>query len=102
MKPTHPLSPLGTARTAFSVHGETIDDESVILDWLSLVRERLGTLYNFEDEVPFLAWELVRWQSGLTLDERRAMILLVLSALVHAREGSTRIPLLGEAGRAFR
>ncbi len=96
------LSPLGVARAALAEDGAFPSEEGALLRWLVPIRERVRTLYNLEDEVAFLAWELARWQSGLPLEERKGLTLLVLSALIHMRQGSTRLPLRGDAGRAVR
>jgi exodeoxyribonuclease V alpha subunit len=78
------------------------DSEITLLDWLEQIREPLRMLYNLEDEVTFIAWELARWQPGINLIERQAVIMLILMALVHLRMGSTRIALHGEKGKALR
>ena len=65
-------------------------------------REPLKALYSVEDEIALIAWELARWQPGLGLLERQALILLVLTVLVHLRQGSTRIRLRGDQGRSLR
>jgi len=96
------LSPLGVARAVLAESSPQADEDTELLQWLTPIRERVRTLYNLEDEVPFLAWELARWQPGLNPEERRALVLLVLSALIHMRQGSTRLPLLGESGRGVR
>ncbi|WP_422927165.1 exodeoxyribonuclease V subunit alpha [Singulisphaera sp. PoT] len=96
------LSPLGVARASLARGHSQGDPDAELLRWLAPVRERVRTLYNLDDEIPFLAWELARWQAGLNLEDRRALVMLVLSALVHMRQGSTRLPLVGEAGRKVR
>ena len=112
MKGPIELSPFGTAgrpsRAWVSAAGSGSTSASVpepevaLLGWLGQVREPLRTLYNLEDEIAFIAWELARWQPGINLVERQALILLILTALVHLRLGSTRIALRGEPGRALR
>jgi exodeoxyribonuclease V alpha subunit len=95
------LSPLGTALAA--VGNRSIPElDLAILEWLRQVRENLRTCYNIDDEVGFLAWELARWQPGLELTERQALILLILSALVQVQLGSTRVTFEGAPGRALR
>jgi len=109
MKGPIELTPLGTARAAIVIGGLAASSTSAsipapeiaILGWLGQVREALRTLYNLEDEIAFIAWELARWQPGITLLERQALILLILTALVHQRLGSTRIALRDEQGRAL-
>jgi len=114
MKGPSELSPFGTARAAVTTVGLATDPrtgsafavvpepEVALLEWLKKVRESLTTLYNLEDEIAFIAWELARWQPGINLIERQALILLILAALVHLRLGSTRIAVRGERGQALR
>jgi len=94
------LSPLGTAQTALG-NGPIPEPELALLEWLRQVCENLKACYNIEGEVGVLAWELARWQPGLGLVERQALILLIISALVQVRLGSTRFALRGEPGRAL-
>jgi exodeoxyribonuclease V alpha subunit len=101
MKGPLELSPLGTALTVVG-NGSIPEPETVLLEWLRPVRENLKVCYNIEDEVGFLAWELARWQPGLELAERQALILLILSALVQVRLGSTRLALRNGPGQALR
>ena len=113
MKGPIDLSPFGTARAAVATLGSAAESrpgsafavapepEVALLDWLKKVREPLTTLYNLEDEIAFIAWELARWQPGINLFERQALILLILAALVHLRLGSTRIVVRGEQGQAL-
>jgi exodeoxyribonuclease V alpha subunit len=84
MKATAGLSPHGAARPP-------VDDP--LLAWLGPVRERLDSEFAIEPEVGFLAWEVARWPADLTFEERAALALLVLSALVALRQGSTRLPM---------
>ena len=79
-----------------------IDPENVLLTWLKKIRKRLNDLYNIDDVVALIAWELARWQSGLTPLERQAVILLVLLMLVQDRQGSTRVALRSTRGKALR
>jgi exodeoxyribonuclease V alpha subunit len=95
------LSPLGTAREGLGVSGQP-EAELDLLGWLGHLRERLRTLYNMDEEVAFLAWELARWQPGLEADERKALILLILTALIQERQGSTRIAFRSAEGRFLR
>ena len=102
------LSPLGTAREV--VDGASLPPLSDVatasaqnlLNWYRTIREPLKAFYNLEDEVALIAWELARWQDGLGLIEQQAVMLLILTVLVHLREGSTRILLRGDIGRARR
>jgi exodeoxyribonuclease V alpha subunit len=93
MKPVVDLSPLGTARP---------DAEDPFLGWLGPVRARLASAFGIEPEVAYLAWEVARWPAELDLQERQALALLVLTALIGLRQGSTRLPLQGDPGRALR
>jgi len=103
MKPVVDLSPLGTARAgARKASTSPMTDEEALLHWLGPVKERLGSAYSIEEEVAFLAWEFARWPAGLNVEERQALALLALTALVELRQGSTRIPLRGEEGREVR
>lgn len=95
------LSPLGTAREGIGLSAQPAA-ELDLLGWLGHIREQLRTLYNMEEEVAFLAWELARWQAGLDSDERQALILLILTALIQDRQGSTRIAFQSPEGRALR
>jgi hypothetical protein len=97
MKGSVDLSPFGTAREAVASEssppspGCTSTSARAILCWLRKFREPLRALYNLDDEIACIAWELARWQEGLEVGEYKALILLILSALVHLRQGSTRI-----------
>ena len=105
MKNSIVISPYGTACTAilrrdsasFSAGNEPSSPETNLLDWLEQLREPLKALCNMEDEIVYIAWELARWQEGLAMRERQAVILLILSALIQLRQGSTRIALRGGA-----
>ncbi len=99
------LSPLGTARAALLANDETIGanrHEAAMLAWLGQIRARLETEYNLEGEIPAIAWELARWQPGLSAREHQALILLILLGLVQVRQGSTRIALRGQKGADLR
>ncbi len=101
MKNSIVISPYGTACTAIlrrdsaslSAGDEPSSPETNLLDWLEQLREPLKALCNMEDEIVYIAWELARWQKGLAMRERQAVILLILSALIQLRQGSTRIAL---------
>jgi exodeoxyribonuclease V alpha subunit len=95
------LSPLGTAREGVGASGQ-LEAELDLLGWLGHIREQLTKLYNMEEDVAFLAWELARWQPGLEADERQALILLILTALIQERQGSTRIAFRSPEGLALR
>ena len=100
MKKSIKLSPLGTARRALDNEGSVPEQDAALLDWLGQVREQIGALYNLEEEILYIAYELARWQMGINLVEREALILLILVTLVQMRQGSTRIALHDDAGRA--
>jgi exodeoxyribonuclease V alpha subunit len=56
-----------------------------------------------EDEIAFLAWELAGWQRNETIlrdDETRALVLLILLALVSMRQGNTRVARSADSRRA--
>ncbi|SIN71271.1 DNA helicase/exodeoxyribonuclease V, alpha subunit [Singulisphaera sp. GP187] len=100
MRPLTELSPFGTARAAVSAGAPSgDDDETALLAWLRPVRERLAASFNLEEEVAFLAWELGRLPDGLNRQERAALILLALTALVTLGQGSTRLPFRDRAVR---
>ncbi len=48
---------------------------------------------ELDEDLFFLAWELVALQRGLEVDERRATAALVIATLVNLRRGSTCLPL---------
>jgi exodeoxyribonuclease V alpha subunit len=108
MKSPLALSPLGTAREAIAgpmpapLPGSPAGSEQELLAWYRKIREPLQALYNIEDEIALIAWELIRWQNDLGLIEQQALLLLVLTVMVHLRQGSTRIRLRGPEGRFIR
>jgi exodeoxyribonuclease V alpha subunit len=99
------LSPLGTARVALGANDQTNDtpgQDAALLAWLQGLREPIETEYNLESEILAIAWELTRWQPGLSAKEYHALSLLILLALVQLRQGSTRITLRGPKGDELR
>lgn len=99
------LSPLGAARAACLAEADATSafrQEAAMLAWLGQLREPLKVLYNFESEVPAIAWELAGWQPGLTTSDHQALILLILLSLWRVRQGSTRIALRGQKGADLR
>src|SRR5271170_7777382 len=108
MKEPVDLSPLGTAREAIDGNCPTRSPDSSaareqdLLCWYRKIRGPLKSLYNVEDEVGLIAWDLTRCQVGLGLIDQQALMLLILTILVHLRQGSTRIPLRGPEGVAIR
>lgn len=99
------LSPLGTASAAFLANNQTdgaLRQEAAMLAWLGHLREPLETEYNLEGEISAIAWELARWQQGLSPSEHQALILLILLALVQVGQGSTRVALRGQGGEQLR
>jgi exodeoxyribonuclease V alpha subunit len=97
MKAANPLTPLGTARVRFleaKAGGVLVDDLEPLLQHLcGAVR-----LFNLEEEVVYLAWELMKELQQLAREERPALLLLILVALINLRQGSTRLPVLQRAG----
>ena len=79
MKKALDLSPFGTAREAITgaspapSAGSLAASESELLSWFRKIREPLKALYNIEDEIALVAWELARWQDGLELLEQQAL-----------------------------
>lgn len=67
-------------------------------------RDLLGGATDWEDgpELLHLSWELARCAAQATPAEQRALCVLAFAALVAARAGSTRIPVLGPLGQAAR
>ncbi len=51
-------------------------DQELLSAGSGKIREPLKALYNVEDEIALIAWELARWQPGLGLIERQALIML--------------------------
>jgi len=107
------LSPLGTGKQAVAAGRGTGDAtfnpapdlNAALLRWLAPIRQQLKLLYNLEDEIAFIAWELAGWQrkeAVLQDDEFQALILLILLTLISMRQGSTRVAVNGEAGRVNR
>ncbi len=85
------LDPRGAASRALGL----ISDE----EYPAAVLAALGT-FDLGDEALYLAWELVRQAPALSAAERRALLFLGLGVQVAVRQGSTRLPLSGEVGRA--
>ncbi len=101
------LLPVGTALQAIATGdtasmqqaASTAGADIALFDWLTRLGKRLRTRYNLEQETVFVAWELAQLVPGLELAERQAVILLILSMLVHLRYGSTRIAIRDEEGQ---
>jgi len=89
----HPrlLDPRGAASRALGL----ISDE----DYPQATLAALAA-FDLGDEALYLAWELLRTAPSLNLAERRALLFLGLGVQVAVRQGSTRLPLSGEEGRA--
>lgn len=49
--------------------------------------------FDVEEELFFLAWELVQLQPNLPASSQRIALLFVLCSVIHARQGSTCLPL---------
>jgi exodeoxyribonuclease V alpha subunit len=60
-----------------------------------------ATAWEDGPELLHLSWELARCAPEAQGPEARALVLLAFCALVGVREGSTRVPVAGEAGGAF-
>jgi exodeoxyribonuclease V alpha subunit len=86
------LSPFGTARDRFA----QLRGEAPVGDELARFARRIDvSRHDVDDEMVFVATELVRWQPGLSADDRRALALLLMSSMLSVRQGSTRLPLEG-------
>lgn len=93
------LSPFGTVRSALlqdKVEAGQQDLEAFLVHLMSRLR-----LFNLEEEVVQIPYEMVGWQSGLDLKERKSLILLVLCALINLQQGSTRLPIGGAEERWY-
>ena len=53
------------------------------------------------EESLYLAWELTRQAAGATPEEQEALLVTILASLVHLRQGSTCLPIGGEAGKSY-
>ena len=94
-----PASPFGAARRAFLGSDPQPDPEEAA--WLRLAA---GCQRSFDlpPELPALAWELSGWgPPGHDPGARQGLALLALGALLAQRDGSTRVPLPGPAGRGW-
>jgi exodeoxyribonuclease V alpha subunit len=72
-------------------------DQFAIL--LAAMRERVGRV-NLDSDAVHLAAEIAALEPGLDVDERYAMVLLVLISLAALQEGSTRFPVGRSEGAA--
>jgi exodeoxyribonuclease V alpha subunit len=99
MKEQKPISPMGTARLRFEEgrpSAQPVEQLEPLLQHLcSAVR-----LFNLEEEVVWLAWELMKETNQLSKEERAALLLLVLVCLINLKQGSTRLPVVQQAGSA--
>lgn len=95
-----PASPLGTARVAYQSQPTVSPLDAALEPLLDSLRNGLR-LYNLDEEIVTLAREVARWESGLEPVDQRALFLLVLVSLVARRQGSTRLPVLGQEGREW-
>lgn len=88
------FSPFGTAKKLFlermGAAGDIPGDERG--DFVGELMTRLRS-FNLEEEMVQPALELVSWQSGLDLSEKRALLVVSLVSLVLLQQGSTRMPL---------
>jgi len=92
-------SPFGIARE-LGFRQETPELET-LAPLVAHLGRRLRAQYSAEPELAWLALEPVRWVEGLEDEDRRALLLLVLAALVSQRDGSTRLPLFEPEGRQY-
>lgn len=88
-----PLSPLGTAKQRFF----GLQRRGAGTPELPFPSELLGAaeVRDVGEELLHLSWEVARWAEGVEPADRRALMLLVLSALLVSREGSSYLPLDG-------
>jgi exodeoxyribonuclease V alpha subunit len=87
MKAAMPLTPFGTARRALGEPAEA----SLPPYPQEIAKALLG--HDLAEETLCLAWEIVRCVADLSLEEQRALLLLVCASLVTMRQGSTRLPI---------
>src|SRR5215218_6328502 len=94
------LVPTGTARAAVREASAQARRNTVLP---MFPHELLPGASQWEDgpEMLHLAWELARCAPEASAAEARGLVMLAFAALVSVREGSTRMPVRGEAGRAL-
>ena len=96
MKQT-PLSPSGTVAGALARLGIVPEPGDKLTDFArSLMEGASGR--DVEPETVFLCRELLRECNELPMDSQQALLLLMLALLAGANDGSTRLPLVADAG----
>ncbi|HET9449287.1 MAG TPA: AAA family ATPase, partial [Aggregicoccus sp.] len=95
------LVPTGTARAALLQAQTKPVRRNTVLPMFP--HELQGGAAQWEEgpELLHLAWELARCAPQASAAESRCLVLLAFAALVSVREGSTRMPVRGEEGRAY-
>ncbi|MBI3725916.1 exodeoxyribonuclease V subunit alpha [bacterium] len=88
------VTPFGVARQAFA-------PATPLEAWLERVAAATTRSFDLGPEHAWLAWESTGWEPALEESARKALFLVVLASLVTQGRGSTRMPLLGDAGRAY-
>lgn len=90
------FSPLGTVSTRQEFRDYASNTRQ---DKVRAIVDELGELaawaeaFDVEEELFFLAWEIVQLQGDLAPGEQRVALLFVLCSIIHARQGSTCLPL---------
>ncbi len=92
-----PLTPLGTALRAWGGADVAPAAETEVPPFPDDLRAAASE-NDLGDEAVYLAWELARLAGEISVDERRALMLLALASLWCARQGSTRLALGGVGG----
>jgi exodeoxyribonuclease V alpha subunit len=94
------LVPTGTARAVLLGQSRPVRRNTVLP---MFPHELQGGAAQWEEgpELLHLAWELARCAPQANALESRCLVLLAFAALVSVREGSTRMPVRGEEGRAY-
>lgn len=80
------LSPLGTVRERLAVFPA---GTTPFPSWL----QRAAVELELGEEIPYFAWELVRFVEGGSAVEREALLALVAASLVNVQAGKTRLKL---------
>jgi exodeoxyribonuclease V alpha subunit len=88
------VTPFGVGRRAFA-------PATPLEAWLERVAAAATRSFDLNPEHVWLAWESTGWEPTLEEPARQALFLVVVASLVTQGRGSTRMPLLGNAGRAY-
>ena len=94
------LSPFGTVRSLVDAEGPAVSGPEDLSEFFTHLMSRMG-IFNLEEEIVHIPYELVRWQDGLSDLERKSLILLGLVTLINLEQGSTRLPLDTTEGRDY-